>query len=444
MRYNIAMVSDFFYPNMGGVESHLYQLSQRLIQRGHKIIIITHSYGNRTGIRYLTNGLKVYYVPHMVIYSEATLPTIYGFFPIFRNIVKREKIDIVHGHQAFSSLCHEAILHSRTMGMKACFTDHSLFGFADASSILTNKLLKFTLSDIDHVICVSHTSKENTVLRAALNPQMVSVIPNAVVASQFKPDPGAQDPNFITIVVASRLVYRKGMDLLVAAIPRICQMHSKVKFIIGGDGPKRIDLEQMREKYLLHDRVELVGTLMQHEVRNLLTKGHIFLNTSLTEAFCIGIVEAACCGLLVVSTKVGGVPEVLPKHMIIFAKPEEDDLVNAVGRAIEMIRLKEVIPIKFHDEIKEMYSWVNVAERTEKVYDAIWKMRIPPLMERLRRYYGCGLWAGKIFCILIAIDYLIWRFLEWLFPEEDIEIAPAFPYQKYNKMCQMADKDDDD
>ncbi|GET01534.1 phosphatidylinositol N-acetylglucosaminyltransferase GPI3 subunit [Rhizophagus clarus] len=444
MRYNIAMVSDFFYPNMGGVESHLYQLSQRLIQREHKVIIITHSYGNRTGIRYLTNGLKVYYVPHMVIYSEATLPTIYGFFPIFRNIVKRERIDIVHGHQAFSSLCHEAILHSRTMGMKACFTDHSLFGFADASSILTNKLLKFTLSDIDHVICVSHTSKENTVLRAALNPQMVSVIPNAVVASQFKPDPGAQDPNFITIVVASRLVYRKGMDLLVAAIPRICQMHPKVKFIIGGDGPKRIDLEQMREKYLLHDRVELVGTLMQHEVRNLLTKGHIFLNTSLTEAFCIGIVEAACCGLLVVSTKVGGVPEVLPKRMIIFAKPEEDDLINAVGRAIEMIRLKEVIPIKFHDEIKEMYSWVNVAERTEKVYDAIWKMRIPPLMERLRRYYGCGLWAGKIFCILIAIDYLIWRFLEWLFPEQNIEIAPAFPYQKYNKMCQMADKDDDD
>lgn len=53
-------------------------------------------------------------------------------------------------------------------------------------------------------------------------------------------------------------------------------------------------------------------------------RGQIFLNTSLTEAFCIGIVEAACAGLLVVSTKVGGVPEVLPRHMILFAKPEED------------------------------------------------------------------------------------------------------------------------
>jgi hypothetical protein len=43
------------------------------------------------------------------------------------------------------------------MGLRTVFTDHSLFGFADAASILTNKLLKFTLSDVDHVICVSHT-----------------------------------------------------------------------------------------------------------------------------------------------------------------------------------------------------------------------------------------------------------------------------------------------
>jgi phosphatidylinositol glycan class A protein len=43
------------------------------------------------------------------------------------------------------------------MGLKTVFTDHSLFGFADAGSILANKMLKFTLSDVDHVICVSHT-----------------------------------------------------------------------------------------------------------------------------------------------------------------------------------------------------------------------------------------------------------------------------------------------
>ncbi|KAG5456529.1 MAG: GPI anchor biosynthesis-domain-containing protein [Olpidium bornovanus] len=210
------MVSDFFYPNHGGVESHLYQLSQRLIEREHKVTqenAVIHdetlpaaccglrfpcrsAAQGRTGIRHVTNGLKIYYVPHVVVYNQATLPTMYGFFPLFRCIMLRERIDVVHGHQAFSPLCHEAIFHARTMGLKACFTDHSLFGFADASSIVTNKYLKFTLSDVDHVICVSHTRWENTVLRAYLNPQNVSVIPNAVVPSQFTPDPSAADPNF--------------------------------------------------------------------------------------------------------------------------------------------------------------------------------------------------------------------------------------------------------
>ncbi|KAI7864557.1 GlcNAc transferase [Spinellus fusiger] len=442
MQYNICMVSDFFYPNMGGVESHLYLLSQCLILRGHKVVIITHAYGNRTGVRYLTNGLKVYHVPTMVIHSEATLPTIYGFFPLFRNILIRESISIVHGHGAFSSLCHESILHSKTMGVKACFTDHSLFGFADASSILTNKLLKFTLSDIDHVICVSHTSKENTVLRAALSPRSVSVVPNAVVASQFKPDPSAADPQWITIVVISRQVYRKGMDLLVAVIPRICSMYHNVRFLIGGDGPKRIDLEQMRENHLLHDRVELLGPIKHHEVRNILIQGNIFLNTSLTEAFCIAIVEAACAGLLVVSTKVGGVPEVLPSHMINYALPEEDDLVIAVSKSIHMIKFGKVDPSLFNDELKDMYSWSNVAERTEKVYELISQSQPSPLIERLRRYYGCGLYAGKIFCMVMALDYLFWRFLEFVFPKESIERAQPFPYKRYREYIDRLQTED--
>ena len=54
-----SMVSDFFYPNVGGVESHIFTLSQCLIKLGHKIVVITHSYGNRVGVRYMTNGLKV-------------------------------------------------------------------------------------------------------------------------------------------------------------------------------------------------------------------------------------------------------------------------------------------------------------------------------------------------------------------------------------------------
>ncbi|KAK2751133.1 Phosphatidylinositol N-acetylglucosaminyltransferase gpi3 subunit [Myotisia sp. PD_48] len=470
MPYNIAMISDFFFPQPGGVESHIYQVSTKLIDRGHKVIIVTHAYKGRTGVRYLTNGLKVYHVPFFVIYRESTMPTVFSFFPIFRNIMIREQIEIVHGHASLSCFCHEAILHARTMGLRTVFTDHSLFGFADATSILTNKLLKFTLSDVDHVICVSHTCKENTVLRASLDPLMVSVIPNALVAENFQPrshvgtaidsvSRGLSHPGppprllgpdeIITIVVISRLFYNKGTDLLIAAIPRILALNPNVRFIIAGSGPKAIDLEQMLERNVLQDKVELLGPIRHEEVRHVMVRGHIYLHPSLTEAFGTVIVEAASCGLYIVCTRVGGIPEVLPQHMTTFAKPEEDDLVQATGKAIEALRSNKVRTERFHDQVRMMYSWTDVARRTERVYDGIcgaiseeeFYGYIPTetrtgcrtrehsfaIVDRLKRYYGCGIWAGKLFCLCVVIDCLLYVFLELWMPRSKIDIARDWP-----------------
>ncbi|KAL0184459.1 hypothetical protein M9458_020155 [Cirrhinus mrigala] len=149
MKRKICMVSDFFYPNMGGVESHIYKLSQ----------------------------------------SSCSQSTIF-LFPQFA-------ITVVRVCASFSAMAHDALFHTKTMGLNTVFTDHSLFGFADLSSVLTNKLLTVSL-------------KENTVLRAALDPEIVSVIPNAVDPTDFTPDPSRRDNSKITIVVISRLVYRKG------------------------------------------------------------------------------------------------------------------------------------------------------------------------------------------------------------------------------------------
>lgn len=141
------------------------------------MIIITHAYDNpsRTGVRYLTNRVKVYHLPHWVVYRSTTFPTVFSSFPLLRQIFIREQTQIVHGHASLSNLCHEGILHARTMGLRTVFTDHSLFGFSDAASIMANKLLKFSLSDVDHVVCVSHTwyghSHERRVSNPANDPQ---------------------------------------------------------------------------------------------------------------------------------------------------------------------------------------------------------------------------------------------------------------------------------
>ena len=136
-----------------------------------------------------------------------------------------------------------------------------------------------------------------------------------------------------------------------------------------------------------------------------LVQGAIFMNTSLTESFGIAILEAACAGLYVVSTRVGGVPEILPKDMISFAEPEEDgecsdviqfankmvsynslpDVVRAISEAIHIVTAGKHDPLKAHKRVRTFYNWEDVATRTERVYDAVMKSRQIELWERMGR-----------------------------------------------------------
>lgn len=443
-RLNILMVSDFFHPNTGGVETHIYQLSQCLLARGHGVVVLTHSYGPLQGERHLTNGLKVVYLPRLPIYQAATFPTLFGAFRPLRRLLLAESIHLVHAHQAFSTMAHEAVLHARTMGLPVVFTDHSLFGFADAASILVNKVLKFTLADVAAAICVSHTSKENTVLRACIPPQRVFVVPNAVEGSLFRPlaprdappggDGGGRGDSSpaVTVVVMGRMVYRKGVDLLAAVLPELCRRHAGLRVLIGGDGPKRPLLEAVVAAEGLGERVRFVGAVPHDRVRDLLVQGQIFLNCSLTEAFCVSLVEAAAAGLLVVSTRVGGVPEVLPvPNMLLLAEPSPEGVAGAVGAAV--VRLAAAPPDPAaqqaqHDAVVGMYSWHAVAVRTEEVYrEALGLGRDDSPAARLARYARCGKWFGKLCCCVVAVDWLVWRWLEWWDPADAIPRAHAFP-----------------
>ncbi|KAI6021694.1 glycosyltransferase family 4 protein [Pisolithus microcarpus] len=411
---SIAMVSDFFHPDVGGVESHIFMLSSNLIRKGHKVIVITHSHPpDRVGIRWLLPSLKVYHIPFPTIASSATLPNYFTFLPYFRTIIVREHINLIHAHASLSSLGHEAILHSHFFGVRTVFTDHSLFGFEDAASILTNKLLAAALKNVDAVICVSHTGRENTVLRGQLfeasedNPSLSAVrpsvytIPNSLVAEQFTPSPQPLPSDTINIVVISRLAYRKGIDLLVATAPRVCAAFPNVKFIVGGDGPKLNDLLQ-----------SFLGSIRHRDVRDVLIRGSIFLNTSLTESFGIAILEAACTGLYIVSTRVGGVPEILPEDMISFTNPDEDDLFWAISEAIQIISEGKHNPQDAHERVKGFYDWMQVAERTETVYRSVMQSKPIDLWARIQRTMSLGPFAGPIYTAILFVDCLFFMDLD--------------------------------
>ena len=72
--------------------------------------------------------------------DEDTLPTFIISYPILRWIFIRENINIVHSHQATSTLANESIVYASMLGLYSVYTDHSLFGFNDIASLVLNKV----------------------------------------------------------------------------------------------------------------------------------------------------------------------------------------------------------------------------------------------------------------------------------------------------------------
>ena len=155
----------------------------------------------------------------------------------------------------------------------------------------------------------------------------------------------------------------------------------------------------------------------------LLIQGDIFLNTSLTEAFCMAVIEAVSCGTLVVSTKVGGIPEVLPPPFIHFVEPDVKSIENGLVDAIyTVIQQKQPHKEDAHQFIRDTYNWRDVARRTETVYDKIpldygGTYKTDKTIEhKLRNLWECGRLAGPmmatffLFCHywILLLDRLGW------------------------------------
>jgi phosphatidylinositol N-acetylglucosaminyltransferase subunit A len=429
-QHRIAMVCDFFYPRLGGVEMHIWSLSQHLLRLGHKVVVISHAYDDRKGVRYMAGPLKVYYCPFIPMTDQDIVPTLTATFPLWRNIIIREKIEIVHVHQATSVMANESVVYASAMGLPSVYTDHSLFQFDDLAGVILNRVLETTLSTLNAAIAVSHACRDNLILRAKLDPALVRVIPNAVDPSKFTPRSSTlhnqqQQSDRIKVVVVSRLVYRKGVDLLVGIIPKICHAYDDVDFIVGGDGNKLLTLQEMVERERLQDRVSFLGAVPHSEVAQVLRQGHVFLNCSLTESFCIAILEAASCGLLVVSTNVGGVPEVLEPDMIVLCDPTVKDLTDGVRKAIQRQQGNDAVdPHDAHQRIERMYSWHRVALQTVQTYDQIIQHSPKTFWNRLSCYQRLGGFSSFVACALAVYIELWIRCVLWMQPTPSIDVVP--------------------
>jgi glycosyltransferase involved in cell wall biosynthesis len=354
-------------------------------------------------------------------------------------------------------LAHMAGFHAATMGLPCVFTEHSLLPLSHEcpAACLLNTMSKFTQMHCSQYICVSHCGKENLVARTGIAPHRVHVIPNAVNESEFTPPPmpilssfsesndvanldkkanqvSSHDTRF-RVLVLSRLVYRKGIDLLAQVLPLLLKFSPEIVVIIGGEGEKRSSLEAVIATHKLSDRVKLLGKVPHNQTRSLMNSCDVFLNCSLTEAFCITVLEAAFVGLPIVATRVGGIPEVLPPRMINLCEPSVGSIFKTLLRVITEVKnarrtnqiecsipngsegygkrhfsrvqlagVENAIGVgnespnvvvslrelkrrwEQHNRLRRMYCWANVAERTEIVYRKAISAKSPISSEPIR------------------------------------------------------------
>jgi phosphatidylinositol glycan class A protein len=378
------------------------------------------------GVRYMSCGLRVYHLPHLPMADQSSFPTYFGLLPLLRAILLRERATVAHGHAATSVLTHDWLLCARALGYPCVYTDHSLFGFRDFASVNVNKYLSLALACASAAVAVSRVSRENLCRRAGVPPGLVRTIPNAVDGAAFRPPPGdrAREPH--TVVMLSSLVYRKGVDVAAELIPRAAARWPRLKFLIGGDGPKRGALEAMVAAHGLAGRVALLGAVAHGDVPALLHRGALFLNCSLTESFCVAVLEAACAGCHVVTTPVGGVPEVLPPHMAtLAAAPTADALLDALAAALP--RAAAVDAEAQHAEAARLYAWPDVAARTAALYGEVTAAPPEPLAPFFLRLLALGPVFGPVAAILVALMHLMAAALEWVCPTCDMDPALRAP-----------------
>lgn len=131
--------------------------------------------------------------------------------------------------------------------------------------------------------------------------------------------------------------------------------------------------------------------------------------------------------MISVATNVGGVPEVLPKDMILLSDYDANSIADRIDDAIAI--LPKTKNKAFHERIKNIYSWEKVSRNVTNIYYHVLSKPEPSLYERFKRLYHLSNYFGKLVIMMIAIAYIEWAIFEWLFPRDEIDISPNwFPF----------------
>jgi len=302
------------YPTYGGSGVIATELGKALALKGHTIHFISYAMPFRLN-QFIEN----------VVFHEVEMSSYPLFeFPLYSlalaskmvEVARYEKLDLLHVHYAIphatsAYLAKQMLNGKRDLKIITTLhgTDITLVGLEP--SFLP--LVKFSIEESDGVTAVSRFLKEKTLTNYNIEKD-IEVVPNFVDTEVYKPNSETCYRKNIAPNNEKVLVHTSNFRQ-VKRVPDTIRIFEQVvreipaKLVLVGDGPDRSECERLCRKLNLLEHVKFLGK--QEGLAEILSAADVFLIPSQSESFGLAALEAMSCGLPVVSSSVGGLPELI-------------------------------------------------------------------------------------------------------------------------------------
>lgn len=241
---------------------------------------------------------------------------------------------------------------------------------------LIRPLVRRALTHADGLIAVSQSLKDIMVGMGCAD-EKIRVIGNGVDPLKFKPQPRLSArqtvglPNDRSVVLSvGHLVELKGFHILIDAIARLRSSRPDLMLVVVGDGPYRPQLERQVRDLGLENQIYLARSIPHDQLAAWYSAADVFCLASSREGWPNVVLEAMACGLPVLATRVGGIPEIVMSQSLgclVDRTPEA--FANALDKALDHQWDRDGIV-----SYARTKSWDNVAARILDVYTSV----IPP------------------------------------------------------------------
>jgi len=381
---HVIQVAPRFSPAIGGVEEHVYQISLELVKRGHEVTVVTSNEADGKICPVQTEtmrGIEVYRFPLFIpkMFREV------WFIPEILRSFLRLTGDIihVHGYRCLSSF--NAIYFAQLKNVPSVLTPHGIYPARSvingmAKSIFDNVFGRLLLHFSDKIIALSEHNKR-LLLQVGASANKIAIVPNGVnieeYASLHRNDGGIDGLNLVgpMLLYVGRIDWNKRLEKIIESMPVILKDFPSAKFVVvGPDYSNHVNkLLDIAKRLEVRHSIVITGNVSREKLAEFYSAADLFLFPSSYEGFGLSMLEAMSSRVPVIASPSGGPGDIL-EHGVnawLLKEPTSNEISNAVCAVLTDHRLRENLVENAFEMVKEKYTWKNVVDELEMIYEEV-------------------------------------------------------------------------